>query len=116
MAWKIPAHPEKRHPRKKFVFTRDTLFHLHVVLRASPREISRVHQMLMGVTIRPHGVRNYLKVHGFYKPPGELEGNVYPTNYRRLESFLRTWRRKELKLLTAFVNVELERRKGMVPS
>ncbi|MDA2929356.1 hypothetical protein MYX84_05315 [Acidobacteria bacterium AH-259-O06] len=110
MAWKIPAHPEKRHPRKKFAFGPDTLYRLHVTCRASPREISRIHEILLGYTIRHQGVRNYLKVYGFYEPPGEPDSGLrYRTDYRRLESFMRTYRRQQCREVLSALNRFLSR-------
>ena len=68
MAWRLPARPEKWHPRKKFMFPRPFLFKLHHVIGLSPRQISELHKEMFGLTIRPHGVRTYLKAYGFFQP------------------------------------------------
>jgi len=66
--WRLPAHPEKWHPRKKFMFPRALLYKLHLVIGMSPKQISELHREMFGFTIRPHGVRTYLKVYGIFEP------------------------------------------------
>ena len=78
MPWTIPAHPTKWHPKKKFLLGREVLYRLHIVHRLSPKGISELHEKLWGFTIRPQGVRNYLKAYGVFRPPATVEGtNVY---------------------------------------
>ena len=74
MPWKIPSHPEAKHPNKRFALPREFLFHLHVRLGLSPKMISDVHNQMFGVTIWPQGVRNYLKAYGIYSPPEKALG------------------------------------------
>ena len=68
MAWKLPARPEKWHPRKKFMFPRNVLSKLHRVIGMSPRQISALHKEMFKFTILPHGVRTYLKAYGIFRP------------------------------------------------
>jgi len=88
MAWKIPSHPEAKHPNKRFALPRWLLFHLHVRLGLSPKMISDVHNQMFGVTIWPQGVRNYLKAYGFYFPPKKAQGRYcYEPNEQGLAAF-----------------------------
>ena len=89
--WRLPAHPEKWHPRKKFMFPRPFLYKLHRVFGLSPRQISELHKEMFGLTVLPHGVRNYLKAYGFFEPRTRGKGSNTQT--------METRENKELKLL-----------------
>ena len=92
MAWKLPVNPAAWHPNKKFAFPRKTLFQLHVILRMSPKHISEIHEEIVGLTITPQGVREYLKAYGFYTPPAKEQGRYwYHTDHEGVTAFLKKW-------------------------
>ncbi|MDA2935164.1 hypothetical protein MYX82_12615 [Acidobacteria bacterium AH-259-D05] len=58
----------------------------------SPKHISEVYQQMLGFTIKPQGVRNYLKAYGFYTPPKKEQGRYcYQPDYQGLDAFLEEW-------------------------
>ena len=88
MAWKIPSHPEAKHPNKRFALPREFLFYLHVRLGLSPKMISDVHNRMFGVTIWPQGVRGYLKAYRIYFPPEKALGrHCYEPDHKGLKAF-----------------------------
>jgi len=50
------------------MFPSEFLYKLHRVMGMSPRQISELHKEMLGFTIRPHGVRTYLKAYGIFEP------------------------------------------------
>jgi hypothetical protein len=89
MAWELPANPAKWHPNKKFCWSRKALYKLHVIFRMSPKHIAEVHEELFGLTISPQGVREYLKVYGFYSPPKRKQGRYcYSPDHKGLQDIL----------------------------
>lgn len=93
MPWKIPAHPSRWHPRKKFMFPRVYLYKLHRVMGLSPRQISELHRERFGFTIWPNGVRTYLKAYGIFEPRTRGKGsNTQLTENKEIASLLEKYR------------------------
>ena len=71
------------------MFPRLFLYKLHRVIGLSPKEISERHKDMFGFTILPHGVRNYLKAYGLFRPRTRGKGSkTQTTENKELTSLL----------------------------
>ena len=60
--------------------------------------ISDVHNQMFGVTIWPQGIRNYLKVFGFYFPPEKALGrHSYEPDQKGLTAFFELFEKVRLE-------------------
>ena len=74
------------------MFPRAFLYKLHRVMGMSPRQISQLHKDMFGLTILPHGLRNYLKAYGIFRSRTRGKGSrSQATEYKEFTSSLVDW-------------------------
>ena len=58
----------------------------------SPKHIAEIHKEIVGLTIHPQGVREYLKAYGIYTPPAKEQGrHTYYPDFKGLREFMAEW-------------------------